>query len=97
MEVLVQQVLHQEAHQYFQQLHQRVVVDQKVQLVLMLEDQVEEEDLMLQVHQEIHRQYHHRKVVQEEMEEEAQLEPQEQEEVGQYFCTGNYVCNSNCP
>jgi hypothetical protein len=22
---------------------------------------------------------------------------EEQEEVGQYFCTGNYVCNSNCP
>jgi hypothetical protein len=21
----------------------------------------------------------------------------EMEEVGQYFCTGNYVCNSNCP
>ena len=21
----------------------------------------------------------------------------ETEEVGQYFCTGNYVCNSNCP
>jgi hypothetical protein len=24
------------------------------------------------------------------------VETVEQEEVGQYFCTGNYVCNSNC-